>query len=111
MHDTIINFGEDLPKQAFSIAYDHAQKADLCLVLGSLLTVTPANTIPELMGQRTKGKLAICNLQKTLLENDADVRIYTRTDDLMMRIADKLGICIPPFVLHRRLAIEVEIPS
>lgn len=85
------------------------KKADLCLVLGSSLTVTPANTIPELVGQRTKGKLAIRNHQKTPLDNDADVRIYTRTDYLMMRIMDKLGIPIPPFVLHRRLAIEVEI--
>ena len=108
MHDTIINFGEALPDRAFNLAYDHAKKADLCLVLGSSLTVTPASSIPEIVGQRKKAKLAICNLQETPLDHDADLRIYTKTDDLMIRIMDKLDIPIPTFILRRRLAVEVE---
>jgi hypothetical protein len=80
----------------------------LCLVLGSSLRVTPANTIPEVVGQRKRVKLAICNLQKTPLDDDADIRVYARTDDLMMRIMDKLDIPIPTFVLRRRLVVEVE---
>jgi hypothetical protein len=108
LHDTIINFGEDLPERAFQLAYEHAKKADLCLVLGSSLTVTPANSIPELVGQKKKAKLAICNLQKTPLDNDADLRIYTKSDDLMIRIMEKLTISIPTFILRRRLVIEVE---
>jgi len=79
------------------------QKADLCLVLGSSLRVSPANSIPEVVGQRKKVKLAICNLQSTPLDNDADMRIYARTDDLMIRIMSKLEIPIPPFILQRRL--------
>ncbi|KAF2101535.1 DHS-like NAD/FAD-binding domain-containing protein [Rhizodiscina lignyota] len=108
LHDTIINFGEDLPERAFRLAYDNAKKADLCLVLGSSLTVTPANTIPEVVGQRKKAKLAICNLQRTPLDDNAHLLIHTRTDDLMIRVMDKLDIPIPIFILRRRLAVEVE---
>lgn len=108
LHDTIINFGEDLPKLAFQAAHDHAKIADLCLVLGSSLTVTPANTIPELVGQRKKATLAICNLQKTPLDDAADLRIYAKADDLMERIMNRLNIPIPAFILRRRLIIEVE---
>jgi hypothetical protein len=70
--------------------------------------VTPANTIPEVVGQRKKAKLAICNLQKTPLDDDADLRIHARTDDLMIRIMQKLDMPIPRFILRRRLAVEVE---
>jgi NAD-dependent SIR2 family protein deacetylase len=45
--DTIINFGEGLPEKELQLARDHANKADLCLVLGSSVSVTPACTIPE----------------------------------------------------------------
>lgn len=70
--------------------------------------MTPANTIPEVVGRREKVKLAICNLQKTPLDDKANLRIHTRTDDLMMRIMDKVDIPIPVFTLRRRLAVEVE---
>lgn len=37
LKDSIINFGEDLPQDELDKAFDHANKADLCLVLGKLL--------------------------------------------------------------------------
>lgn len=109
LHDTIINFGEDLPEAAFTLATQHAKKADLCLVLGSSCRVTPANGIPETVGRGKKGRLAICNLQDTPLEDVADrkLRVYTRTDELMTGVMAKLGIAIPPFVLRRRLVVGV----
>ena len=111
MQDTIINFGEDLPEAAFKLASTHAKKADLCLVLGSSLTVTPANQIPEVVGRSKKAKLAICNLQETPLDADAHLRIHTRTDDLMIRTMDKLKIPIPAFSLCRRVAIQVQLQA
>lgn len=110
LHDTIINFGEDLPEQAFNIAAANAKKADLCLVLGSSCRVTPANSIPEIVGRSKKGKLIICNLQSTPLDDVADkkLRVHARTDDLMTRVMGKLGILIPPFILRRRLIINMK---
>ncbi|KAJ4348138.1 uncharacterized protein N0V89_009510 [Didymosphaeria variabile] len=109
LHDTIINFGEQLPKAAMARATTHAKKADLCLVLGSSCRVTPANSIPEYVGSSKKARLAICNLQDTPLEDVADkkLRIHTKTDDLMSLVMDKLGILIPPFILRRRVIISM----
>jgi hypothetical protein len=106
--DSIVNFGDDLPAQDLKNARSHAKKADLCLVLGSSLTVSPANEIPEIAGKRKGAKLAICNLQATPLDELTNLRVYSKTDDLMVRVMEKLQIPIPPFILHRRLVIEME---
>lgn len=108
LYDTIINFGEDLPAKDLKRARSNAQKADLCLALGSSLTVTPANGIPETVGKSKRGKLVICNLQKTPLDHLADLRIHTTTDDMMVRLMDKLRISIPTFILRRILLIRLE---
>lgn len=103
--DSIINFGEDLPEADFQRAHANADKSDVFLVLGSSLTVTPANEIPEIPGRKRAAFLAICNLQKTPLDGLADLRVFSKSDDLMTRVMAKLDIPIPPFILQRRLAI------
>jgi hypothetical protein len=107
LHDTIINFDEYLPAEVLERAYDNAKKADLCLALGSSLTVPPANKIPEIVGRKKAAKLAICNLQSTPLDGITDLRVYSKTDDLMIRIMEKLDFPIPTFILHRRLIVEL----
>ena len=37
LHDTIINFGENLPEVPLRKGFEHSEKADLHLVLGALL--------------------------------------------------------------------------
>ncbi|OOQ89082.1 silent information regulator family protein [Penicillium brasilianum] len=106
--DSIINFGEDLPKRDLDLAYQHAELADLCLVLGSSLTVTPACKIPTIVGERKGAKLAICNLQTTPVDDITDYRIFTETDILMAKLMEKLDLAIPPFILRRRLIVKVE---
>jgi hypothetical protein len=80
-------------------------------VLGSSLRVSPANSIPGTVGKRKNGTLAICNLQSTPFDDDAGIRIHARTDDLLIRIMEKLAFPIPAFILRRRLMIEVETQS
>lgn len=108
LYDTIINFGESLPARLMELAQKNAEMADLCLVLGSSLTVTPANTIPEIVGERKGAKLAICNLQNTPIDQLTDLRIFSEADILMVKVMEKLNLPIPPFVLRRRLVIKVE---
>ncbi|KAJ5404484.1 hypothetical protein N7509_004355 [Penicillium cosmopolitanum] len=108
LYDTIINFGESLPAKAMELAQKNAEIADLCLVLGSSLTVTPANSIPEIVGEAKGAKLAICNLQETPIDNLTDIRVFSEADVLMTKVMEKLNLPIPPFVLRRRLAIKVE---
>ena len=106
LHDSIINFGEYLPEDHLERARSHAKKADLCLALGSSLTIPPAKDIPESVGRKRNAELAICNLQSTPLDGLADYRVYAKTDDFMTRVMEKLGIPIPEFVLRRRLSVE-----
>jgi len=98
LKDSIIHFGEDLPKVDLTNAIKRASNADLCIVLGSSLTVAPANQIP----QRTKkndGKVVIVNLQETIHDGLADLRIFGKTDLVMQILAEELGIQIPKFDL------------
>ncbi|KAK4202081.1 putative mono-ADP-ribosyltransferase sirtuin, partial [Triangularia verruculosa] len=108
--DTIINFGEYLFEQPLELARQNARKADLCLVLGSSLTVPPACSIPELVGKSKKAKLAVCNLQSTPLDHlvkEESMRIFAKTDDLMIAVMGYLGLGVPQFVLRRRLSVKV----
>ena len=57
--DSIINFGENLPERELEAAFEHAQKADMCIVLGSSLRVRPACKVPEVI-QQSGGKVVIC---------------------------------------------------
>ncbi|XDG10341.1 hypothetical protein ABKA04_009956 [Annulohypoxylon sp. FPYF3050] len=106
--DSIINFGEALPAEPLQLARDHAKKADVCLALGSSLTVTPANEIPETVGRRKGTKLAICNLQETPIDKLADIRVFSKADELMIRVMEKLDIPISSFILRRRLMVRME---
>eukprot|EP01007_Sphenomonas_quadrangularis_P002440 NODE_392_length_1549_cov_155.404667_g285_i0.p1 GENE.NODE_392_length_1549_cov_155.404667_g285_i0~~NODE_392_length_1549_cov_155.404667_g285_i0.p1 ORF type:complete len:411 (-),score=43.53 NODE_392_length_1549_cov_155.404667_g285_i0:221-1453(-) len=108
LKDTIINFGETLPEQALDTATEQSKKADLCLVLGSSLRVTPAADLPHMVGARRGSALAICNLQGTPLDPLSVVRAYAKCDDLMRGVMAALGIAVPPFVLRRRLQVAHE---
>ena len=107
LHDSIINFGENLPTYELETSFENANQADVCLVLGSSLRVTPAADIPKIVGQRG-GKLAIGNLQTTPLAQLAKLNIHTMCDDLMKRLMAKLNIPIPEWELHRRIRITIK---
>jgi mono-ADP-ribosyltransferase sirtuin 6 len=64
--------------------------ADLCLAMGSSLTVTPAANIPKEVGKR--GKLVIVNLQATPLDKFAYLRINGLCDNVMKLLALKLDL-------------------
>lgn len=49
LKDTIVNFGENLPEDEITKAFAEGNSADLCLVMGSSCTVTPAASIPEVV--------------------------------------------------------------
>ena len=104
LHDTIINFGENLDSTVMNRAFENAAMADLCLAMGSSLRVTPAADIPELTSRR--GKLVIVNLQKTPLDDSAHLVIHAFCDTVMGMVMEKLGLPVPEFRLTRRLKIS-----
>jgi len=106
--NSTIDFGQDLPQRPLRRAREHSKKADLHLALGSSLTVSPANTMPEGTAKRG-GKLVICNLQNTPLTELAAFQIYAKTDVVMQMLMEKLALPIPPFRLLRRVILGKEI--
>jgi hypothetical protein len=104
LYDSIINFGENLPEEALNDGFFNSEKADLCLVLGSSLRVTPAANMPLETAQKG-GKLVIVNLQSTPLDKYS-TRINGMIDDVMIRLMKKLNLEIPEFTLQRRIVIS-----
>lgn len=60
----IVLFGETLPQEAFKKAEEQSMQADLFIVLGSSLSVTPANMFP-MIAEQNGAKLIIVNQEPT----------------------------------------------
>jgi NAD-dependent deacetylase len=75
LRPSVVLFGEGLPEDIFMKAIDSSEKADLFIVLGSSLTVTPANQFP-LIAKEQGAKLVIVNLEPTLFDHYADLIIH-----------------------------------
>lgn len=108
--NSTIDFGQDLPERPLMRAREHSKTADLHLALGSSLTVSPANTMPESTARRG-GQLVICNLQKTPLTDSAVFQIFAKTDVVMQMLMERLQLPIPPFRLLRRVILGKEFPK
>jgi NAD-dependent SIR2 family protein deacetylase len=104
LYDSIIDFGEMLPKKAINDGYEQSAEADLCLCLGSSLRVSPAADMP-VETTRKGGKLVIVNLQKTPID-DRGIVIHGMIDTVMTKLMLKLNIEIPKFILKRRIAVK-----
>eukprot|EP00697_Spironema_sp_BW2_P015666 gnl/Spiro4/6610_TR3409_c0_g1_i1.p1 gnl/Spiro4/6610_TR3409_c0_g1~~gnl/Spiro4/6610_TR3409_c0_g1_i1.p1 ORF type:complete len:573 (+),score=137.75 gnl/Spiro4/6610_TR3409_c0_g1_i1:38-1720(+) len=96
-----IDFGQNLPVAALELAEQNSRRADLHLVLGSSLTVSPACGLPQTTA-KCGGRLVIVNLQRTPLDELSALRIYARTDTVMTMLMERLGVPVPPFRLRRR---------
>lgn len=74
---SIILFGEVLPEAAIYEAESASIAAELFIVLGSSLQVTPANQFP-LIAKKNGSKLVIANETETELDSYADLLVYDR---------------------------------
>lgn len=77
LRPSIVLFGETLPVDAFQMALLESEKADLFIVLGSSLSVTPANQFP-LIAKERGARLVIVNREPTAFDNYADQLIQNR---------------------------------
>jgi NAD-dependent SIR2 family protein deacetylase len=93
LRDTIVNFGDDLHDAVLGglpRAFKEGGKADVCLALGSSLTVHPANKIPL-----KSSKVIICNLQQTDLDaNKKSMKIWATTDQFFHFLLKELNIAV-----------------
>jgi NAD-dependent deacetylase len=67
----VVLFGEELPRQPFRQAREHARRADFFLAAGSSLSVEPAASLPR-TAARNGATLAVVNLEETSASHRAD---------------------------------------
>jgi NAD-dependent deacetylase len=83
---SIVNFGDPLPKKDIEDSFRHSSYADLFVVVGSSLVVSPANDMPR-VALRSGARLVIINQGKTPLDRSCH-----------LRFEEKIGKVLPPAV-------------
>jgi mono-ADP-ribosyltransferase sirtuin 6 len=86
---SVINFGDTLPEADLAAAYDHSDRADVYLVVGSSLQVTPAADLPRRAAERG-AELIILNLGDTALDPLATLRIRERAGDVLPPLVERV---------------------
>lgn len=77
LRPSVVLFGEMLPEEALAKAAEESEKSDLFIVLGSSLSVSPANQFP-LVAKQSGATLVIINMEPTDFDIYADVVINDR---------------------------------
>ncbi len=120
LKDTIVNFGELPHEIALDSAFEHSDKADLFLTLGSSLTVAPACDMPERVGikwnhevnnemdKEVEHDLVIVSVLKTDLDYLCSLRIFARIDAVIIGLMKELEMEIPKWCLQRFVSICVQ---
>jgi NAD-dependent deacetylase len=83
-------FGEQLPYEVLSEAEQRSRDCDLCIVLGSTLSVYPAALLPR-YAHEGGAKLVIINLGPTELDSYAHIRIDGKAGEIMTEIVANIG--------------------
>jgi NAD-dependent deacetylase len=87
---SVVLFGEMLPKEALTFAQEEAKKAELFIVLGSSLNVSPANYFP-MEAKENGAKLVIINMEPTPLDYLADMVIHNRKIGEVLQLLNQFG--------------------
>jgi NAD-dependent deacetylase len=83
---SVVNFGQSLPGKDLSESYQHSQKCDLFIVVGSSLVVYPAADMPKAALQ-SGARLVIINQGETPFDQYA-----------YLRFTEAIGEVLPPAV-------------
>ncbi|MNX49255.1 NAD-dependent protein deacetylase [compost metagenome] len=85
MRPGVVLFGEALPEDTLRKAQEASERAELFLVLGSSLQVSPANYFPQVAKARG-AKLVILNREPTALDALADLRLDGTIGETLERL-------------------------
>jgi NAD-dependent deacetylase len=89
MKSGVVLFGEPLPVDAIEAAYDHANRADVMLVVGSSLLVAPVSQLPGIVVDNG-GTLAILTESETPLDGRAAVRLHGRAGVQLVEVIEAI---------------------
>jgi NAD-dependent deacetylase len=84
-----ILFGEQLPMDVLLESEKRSRTCDVCIAMGSTLTVYPAALIPQYAVQ-SGAKLVIINMGATELDRMADIRIEGKAGVIAPQIIDRV---------------------
>jgi NAD-dependent deacetylase len=84
-------FGESMPFRETTEAERRSSACDLCIVIGSTLSVYPAALMPQ-YAVRAGARLVIINDGATELDDIADVRISAKAGDVMSRVLERVKV-------------------
>jgi NAD-dependent deacetylase len=90
----VVLFGEQLPAAAIGAAFREAEAADVMLVVGSSLLVTPVSTLPDIV-LRQGGRIAILTESDTPYDADCTVRLYGKAGVQMTEVLDAIEDASP----------------
>jgi NAD-dependent deacetylase len=82
-------FGEEMPLYETTEAQKHSGSCDLCIVIGSTLSVYPAALMPQ-HAVNSGAKLIIINDGETELDHVAHVRINAKAGEVMSRVMERV---------------------
>jgi NAD-dependent deacetylase len=85
-----ISFGQPLPADVLTEAFDLSMSTDLVLALGSSLVVEPAASIP-LQAKNNQARLVIINNTETPLDRLADVVIHKPIGETLSQVMELLS--------------------
>ena len=86
---SVVDFGQSLPEKDLMLSFEHSQKSDLFLAVGSSLVVTPAADMP-VEALRSGAKLVIINQGETPLDPHANLRFYEGIGQVLPRAVKRL---------------------
>lgn len=85
LKSSVVLFGEMLPAEALELAFTQAECADLMLVIGSSLLVSPVADLPAIVRQNG-GRLAILTEGETPYDTRAHIRLTTKAAETMPQV-------------------------
>ena len=86
---TVVNFGDSLPAKDLEESYEHSQRCDLFIVVGSSLVVYPAAEMPR-VALEAGAKLVIINQGETPYDTHAHLRFSERIDEVLPPAVERL---------------------
>jgi NAD-dependent SIR2 family protein deacetylase len=86
---SIVNFGDPIPEKEIMQSFDHSKLADVFLVVGSSLSVTPAAYCPQ-YALENRAALIIINNQPTPFDTAATVLFHENAGETLTNILNEI---------------------
>ncbi|MCY1722119.1 RNA polymerase subunit sigma [Prolixibacteraceae bacterium Z1-6] len=85
-----IFFGEGIPPKAYSNSFSDAEKADVCLIIGSTGEVTPASYVPRAAKEAGATIIEINPEESSFTSSVTDIHLKGKASEIMTELAQEL---------------------